>query len=66
MNNEQEKISSQTEYNLNAIKTNIIGNQISRATHLYYIKDYLSCFQTWKSIRLLISNRLDSEEMKGG
>jgi len=55
---------SKTEFNLNKIKTSIIGNHISNASNYYIQKNYVNCFLSWKAIKLLISNRLEEKEKK--
>lgn len=52
-----------TEYNLNDIKSRLIGNQQIIATHHYSHRRYVDSFMCWKSIRLLITNRLEKKEV---
>jgi hypothetical protein len=50
------------EYNLNLPKTILIAN-IEQLSSQYYIKrKYIDSFQGWKTIRLLIVNRLEKSE----
>jgi len=59
---EEEKNIQQTEYNLNLSKSMLISSEISRATFYYNQRSYANCYQTYKSIRLLINNRLTKGE----
>ncbi len=52
-----------TEYNLNASKSGLIGQQQSLGAYHYTSMNYISCYQCWKTIRLLISNRLTDKQL---
>jgi hypothetical protein len=57
----QEEI-KKTSYNLSEWKTNIIGEQLVKATNSYQTGKLRQCFFIWKSIVKLFDNRLSDEE----
>ena len=54
---------SQSEWNLSQYKISLIGELMQSATLKYIRHKNYDSFRTWKSIRMLISNRLSEEEL---